>query len=106
MPFFQAFIMYSPSLALPLGLISADCVRMRLTTRWYVSCHCPFPRAHVKVLFLILLRVREYHTSERASSALLLRARLLKLRFQLHRKVVARVVVVPALLPQVRGAGL
>jgi len=40
------------------------------------------------------------------SSALLLPARLLQLRFQLHRKVVARVVVVPALLPQMRGARL
>lgn len=39
-------------------------------------------------------------------SALLLRAGLLQLRFQLHREVVARVVVIPALLPQVRGTGL
>jgi len=39
-------------------------------------------------------------------SALLLRASLLQLRFQLHREVVARVVVIPALLPQVRGSGL
>jgi hypothetical protein len=41
-----------------------------------------------------------------SSSALLLRARLLQLGFQLHRKVVARVVVVPALLPQMRRGGL
>ena len=41
-----------------------------------------------------------------SSSALLLRARLLQLGFQLHREVVARVVVVPALLPQVRRGGL
>jgi hypothetical protein len=41
-----------------------------------------------------------------SSSALLLRARLLQLGFQLHREVVARVVVVPALLPQMRRGGL
>jgi hypothetical protein len=42
----------------------------------------------------------------RTTSALLLRARLLKLGFELHREVVARVVVVPALLPQVCRRGL
>jgi hypothetical protein len=45
-----------------------------------------------------------YHHAAR--SALLRRARLLKLSFQLHREIIARVVVVPALLPQMRGTGL
>ena len=39
-------------------------------------------------------------------SALLVRASLLQLSFQLHREVVARIVIIPALLPQVRGTGL
>lgn len=56
-------------------------------------------RSHFRVKCAI--RVRNIR-----SSALLLRARLLQLCLQLHREVVARVVVVPALLPQVRGRGL
>jgi hypothetical protein len=42
----------------------------------------------------------------RTTSALLLRARLLKLGLELHREVVARVIVVPALLPQMRRSSL
>ena len=65
-----------------------------------VFIHCP--------MFPFLCQVCPFVFSVIASrsSALLLRARLLQLGFQLHREVVARVVVIPALLPQVRRGGL
>jgi hypothetical protein len=59
----------------------------------------PCPNVSLSLSWFPSMRVR-------TTSALLLRARLLKLGFQLHREVVARVIVVPALLPQMRRRGL
>ena len=58
--------------------------------------------SHVFPFFVVLFHQMRVSTT----SALLLRAGLLKLGFELHREVVARVVVVPALLPQMRRGGL